>query len=139
MVTAAFCRGMRNFAVTPPRPPTDHPVALYHALPHGLRDPLRRRILPEFYVDITGVLDRKTSLLACHRTQQTWLDTSQGMNQYLQTLHDLAHEAGRWSGCFAAAEGWRRHLHLGFGPEDFDPLRAALAGLIREEPRYPTE
>jgi len=24
------------------------------------------------------------------------------------------------------AEGWRRHSHLGFGPEDFDPLSDLL-------------
>jgi hypothetical protein len=27
---------------------------------------------------------------------------------------------------FQHAEGWRRHLHMGFCPEDADPMREAL-------------
>jgi hypothetical protein len=35
------------------------------------------------------------------------------------------------SGRFAHAEGWRRHLHLGFSAHDDDPLADALvAGLV---------
>jgi hypothetical protein len=37
---------------------------------------------------------------------------------------------GRMSGVFQYAEGWRRHLHLGFcGPDD-NPLRTALASRV---------
>ncbi|MDD3119673.1 MAG: PIG-L family deacetylase, partial [Victivallales bacterium] len=39
-VSAAFNRGMVNAPSEPPRPTFDHPVAVYHALPHGLHDPL---------------------------------------------------------------------------------------------------
>jgi hypothetical protein len=41
-------------------------------------------------------------------------------------MEDLSREVGAMSGRFALAEGWRRRSHLGFGPEDFDPLSAAL-------------
>jgi hypothetical protein len=30
------------------------------------------------------------------------------------------------SGKHDFAEGWRRHSHLGFGPEDFDPISDLL-------------
>ncbi|MFM1769455.1 MAG: hypothetical protein RJA22_1984, partial [Verrucomicrobiota bacterium] len=33
---------------------------------------------------------------------------------------------GRMSRRFRHAEGWRRHLHLGFSAQDDDPLAAAL-------------
>ena len=33
---------------------------------------------------------------------------------------------GRLSGRFAYAEGWRRHLHLGFSAKEIDPLKDAL-------------
>jgi len=125
-VTAAFCRGMRNFPTDPPRDPTGQNVAVYHAQPHGNRDPLRRPVRPELCVDIAGVFDRKREMLACHRSQKEWLDTSQGMDSYLRVMEDLSREVGAMSGRFALAEGWRRRSHLGFGPEDFDPLSAAL-------------
>lgn len=136
MVTAAFCRGMRNFASTPPRPPIQRPVAIYHAQPAGLRDSLGQPVLPEFYVDIGSVIDAKRDLLACHQTQQEWLDASQGSNAYLDALLERARETGNWSGVYQYAEGWRRHLPLGFGPADYDPLRRALAGRTSNEPRY---
>jgi LmbE family N-acetylglucosaminyl deacetylase len=125
-VTAAFSRGMRNFPTDPPREPTGQDVAVYHAQPHGNRDPLRRPVRPELCVDIAGVFDRKREMLACHRSQKEWLDTSQGMDSYLRVMEDLSREVGAMSGRFALAEGWRRRSHLGFGPEDFDPLSAAL-------------
>ena len=39
-VTAAFVRGMPNFQTDPPRAPVDNQVTVYHAQPHGNRDPL---------------------------------------------------------------------------------------------------
>ena len=65
-------------------------------------------------------------MLACHASQKKWLDESQGHDSYLQTLRNLDEEVGRMSGLFRVAEGWRRHLHLGFCDEADDPLRAAL-------------
>ncbi len=121
-VSAAFSRGMTNFETDPPRPVTSQPVALYHAMPYGLRDPLRRPIAPDFYVDITDVIDLKTEMLTCHKSQKEWLDVSQGQDSYLVTLRDMMREMGTQSGKYEYAEGWIRHLHLGFGPEDFDPL-----------------
>lgn len=125
-VSAAFFRGMRNFISEPPLPPVAGNVTVYHALPYGLRDGLRRVIRPGLYVDITTAMDRKRGALACHRSQKEWLDHSQGLDSYLHAMRDMAAEAGAWSGRFAFAEGWRRHAHLGFcGPDD-DPLTAAL-------------
>src|SRR5437762_11969216 len=44
--TATFARGMPNFKSVPSRPVADYPTTVYHAMPHGLCDPLRRRIVP---------------------------------------------------------------------------------------------
>lgn len=126
-VTAAFCRGMPNFPVDPPRDPVDQPVTVYHAQPYSHRDPLRQLVTPDFWVDVSQVLEHKVTMLAQHVSQKQWLDESQGHDSYLQTLRDLDAEGGRLSGRFQFAEGWRRHLHLGFcGPDD-DPLADALS------------
>jgi N-acetylglucosamine malate deacetylase 1 len=129
-VSAAFYRGMRNFVSDPPLAAIPGQVTLYHALPYGLRDPLRRRISPGLFVDISSVVAIKREALACHRSQKEWLDASQGLDSYLVTMEDMSREVGHMSGRYAYAEGWRRHLHLGFcGPDD-DPLSEALGAKV---------
>lgn len=129
-VTATFTRGFPNFVTDPPRPPVSGPVAIYHALPWGLKGPMREPVAPDLFVDISSSLALKRDALACHASQKEWLDKTQGLDSYLQTMEDTAREAGETSGRFSIAEGWRRHSHLGFGTEDFDPLRDALGNSL---------
>lgn len=126
-VTAAFSRGMPNFQVDPPRGISDGPVTLYHAQPYGHRDQLRKLVRPEIFVDVASVHEQKTAMLADHKSQKLWLDESQGLDSYLITMRELDEQAGRMSGRYKQAEGWRRHLHLGFCEPDDDPLSEALA------------
>ena len=51
------------------------------------------------------------------------------MDAYLVWMDDFAREVGRLSGQFEFAEGWRRHLHLGFSASAIDPLKDALGDL----------
>jgi LmbE family N-acetylglucosaminyl deacetylase len=95
-------------------------------MPHGQRTPTRQRVMPEAFVDTASVHDRKRAALACHASQQEWLDKTQGMDSYLKTMDGFSRKLGRESGRFAHAEGWTRHLHYGFGEEKDDPLRAVL-------------
>ncbi len=125
-VTAAFARGMPNFRTAPPQPAIDGDVTVYHAMPHGLRDPLRRRVAPGIFINATSVQARKREALAAHASQKEWLDASQGIDSYLQAMEQMSREVGRMSGQFQHAEGWRRHLHLGFCADNADPLRDAL-------------
>jgi LmbE family N-acetylglucosaminyl deacetylase len=129
-VSAAFTRGMRNFPVDPPQTPVMQKVTVYHAQPYSNRDPLRQVVEPELFVDVSDVIERKVAMLARHASQKTWLDESQGHDSYLQAMRDLDAEVGRMSGQFPFAEGWRRHLHLGFCDADDDPLRTALGARI---------
>ncbi|MCH2592335.1 MAG: PIG-L family deacetylase [Pedosphaera sp.] len=125
-VTAAFSRGMPNFEVSPARPPVGGEVAVYHGMPHGLRDAMRRRVVPGLFIDTASVLETKRQALAAHRSQKEWLDVSQGLNSYLQTMEEMSLALGRMSGEFQHAEGWRRHSHLGFSAVEIDPLGQAL-------------
>jgi LmbE family N-acetylglucosaminyl deacetylase len=125
-VIAAFAHGMPNFRTSPPRPAMDQAVTVYHALPHGLRDGLRRRIIPGAFANTTSVHPTKLAALAAHQSQQDWLEVSQGMNSYLRAMEEMSLAVGRMSKQFQHAEGWRRHLHLGFSETDTDPLREAL-------------
>lgn len=126
VVTATFARGMPNFASTPRRPAWSGDTTIYHAMPHGHCDQLRRRIVPGAFVDTSTVQEKKLAALACHESQHGWLQVSQGMNSYLRDMEINAEEVGRMSRRFRVAEGWRRHSHMGFGAPDADPLRDAL-------------
>jgi LmbE family N-acetylglucosaminyl deacetylase len=125
-LTAAFARSVPNYRTTPRRPPVGTKMTIYHAMPHGLSDSLRRRIVPGAFVNTTGVQDRKRAALACHASQRGWLDATQGMDSYLKTMDEFARTLGSLSGRFTFAEGWRRHLHYGYGDAGDDPLAAAL-------------
>ncbi len=128
MVTAAFGRGMRNFVTDPPRPSYDTPVAVYHALPHGLKDGMGQRVRPDMYVNTAAVLPLKREMLACHHSQKEWLDVSQGMDAYLNEMVGMSEAVGRMSGRFTHAEGWQIHSTLGFGPDGFNPIKDMLKG-----------
>ncbi len=125
-VSAAFARGMRNFKTLPARPPVFGNVTVYHAMPHGLRDGLRRRIIPGAFVNTASVHPVKRAALAAHQSQKEWLDASQGLDSYLHAMDQLSVAVGKMSQRFRHAEGWRRHLHLGFSATEADPLRDAL-------------
>ena len=125
-VTAAFTRGMPNFKTSPGRPATDYDVTVYHAMPHGLCDGLRRRIVPGAFVNTAPVHKVKRDALGAHKSQQQWLDVSQGLNCFLLAMENMSVEVGRMSKKFKQAEGWRRHLHLGFSASERDPLANAL-------------
>jgi LmbE family N-acetylglucosaminyl deacetylase len=126
-ITAAFTHGMPNFDTEPPSQALkDHRLAVYHAMPHGLRDGLRRRVVPDSYVDTSDVMETKRQALEAHASQGAWLDASQGMGSYVANMEEMSREVGAMSGIFEHAEGWRRHLHLGLSPEEFDPLSEAL-------------
>ena len=135
-VTAAFARGMANFRTVPPRRPMDNDVTVYHAMPHGLCDGLRRPIAPEIFVNTTAVQAAKRAALACHRSQKEWLDLSQGMDSYLRSMDGLSLAVGKLSRRYGHAEGWRRHAHLGFCSEKADPLRDALGKHTLLNPNY---
>lgn len=124
--TAAFARGMPNFLVDPPVPAITDKVTVYHAQPYSHRDPLGKIVVPELVVDVTGLQPAKREMLSLHASQKQWLDESQGLDSYLDTMSNLDAELGQRTGKFAFAEGWRRHLHLGFCGANDDPLRQAL-------------
>jgi N-acetylglucosamine malate deacetylase 1 len=126
-VGGAFARGMPNFQCDPPELTYTSDVAVYHAQPHGNRDPLGNPVCPSHVVDVGDLLQRKRELLSYHASQNAWLDASQQMSSYLQSMEDLGRQVAELSGKYTVAEGWRRHLHLGLCAAEFDPLRAALS------------
>jgi LmbE family N-acetylglucosaminyl deacetylase len=135
VVTAAFALGAPNFRTLPPRAAVHQDVALYHTVPHRLLDGFRQLILPEAFVNVTSVFDTKLAALAKHQSQQHWLEASQGMNSYLKTMETESLALGKLSGRFRHAEGWRRHLHLGYSQTEIDPLKDLLGAKYAIHPK----
>lgn len=131
-VSAAFSHAMPNLAGIPPVDTYAEPVTVYHAQPVGNRQPTGELVRPHFYIDTTDVIEQKTAALACHASQKQWLDESQGMSSYLETMKTHSREVGRMSERFEHAEGWRRREHWGFCDAGDDPLRDVLRDLIAE-------
>lgn len=126
-VMAGFCRGMPNAPCDPPRAIAENQVMVYHAQPHGHRDSMGHFRKPDFVVPVDAVIDAKTEALAQHRSQRDWLDDSQGMDAYLETMREFGKEMGSLTGGKAIyGEGWSRHNRLGFCDAGYDPLRELL-------------
>ena len=80
--------------------------------------------------DVTEEIEAPVAALAAHASQKAWLDSSQGMDSYLDTGDEVSRRVGSlWGGC-EHAEGWTRHLHLGLSAHEADPLTEALAGKV---------
>ena len=125
-VSAVFARSAPNFRTLPSRAATHQQVTVYHGMPHGLRDPLRRRVVPGLFVDTGRVHEVKRRALAAHRSQQAYLQATQRFPTTVEVMDAMARDVGRMSVRFELAEGWRRHSHIGFCDEHADPLRDAL-------------
>ena len=117
---------MPHLPVDPPRASINGNGTVYHAQPYSHRDPLGNLDEPDIVVDVSDLVEHKKKMLSKHASQKKWLDESQGLNSYLDTMAALDGELGRMSTLFKYAEGWRKHLHLGFCGEKDDPLHEAL-------------
>lgn len=128
VVTACFCRAMRNYESIPPRDPFEQDVYLYHAQPHLNRDGMRNLVVPDLFINVTSEFDTKLSMLGCHESQRQWLDETQGLDDYLESMRQASEEVARLSGqpAWVHAEGFRRHSHVGFSADDRDLLCEVL-------------
>ncbi|GMV97021.1 MAG: PIG-L family deacetylase [Phycisphaerae bacterium] len=128
VVTACFSRAMGHYASDPPRPRTTQDVHLYHAQPHLNRDGMRNLVVPELFVNVTGEMDTKLRMLGCHESQRQWLDETQGLDDYLESMRLCGREVARMTGRadWQFAEGFRRHSHVGFAARDRDLLSEVL-------------
>jgi LmbE family N-acetylglucosaminyl deacetylase len=77
-------------------------------------------------VDTASVHEVKREALAAHRSQAGFLADTQHMSSYVRVMDDMSRDVARMSGRFRHAEGWRRHLPLGYCAADADPLADAL-------------
>ncbi len=128
--TACFGAVAPNFRTGARRPakPLRSVPHLYYAQPFGGKDILGREVRPALCVDLSGALERKEKMLACHESQRAWLSAQQAIEDPLVAMRAMASRAGELSG-LRWAEGFRQHLGQGF-PQD-NRLAKILGELVR--------
>jgi LmbE family N-acetylglucosaminyl deacetylase len=104
---ASFGYGAPNASEFPRLPQSAVPH-LYHCDPPEGIDPLGRPIEPTTVVDISGQMEKKTAMLACHSSQRDWLRAHHGMDEYLEAMQRHSAARGQRAGG-AAAEAFVQH------------------------------
>ncbi len=80
--------------------------------------------MPDFFVDVRSMIDRKREMLACHASQRNWLRRQHGIDEYLDMMLRWTREVGARCGV-EYAEGFR--LYPGH-PYPQSPLLQDLLG-----------
>jgi len=125
--SACFAAGIVNIN-TDPVSPYFHVPHLYYMDPMEGKDKFGNSIEPGFVVDITPVIEIKENMLACHKSQRSWLQEHHGMDEYMDTMKQLSRDRGNLGGV-RYAEGFRQHLGHGY-PQD-NLLQKVLENAIK--------
>jgi N-acetylglucosamine malate deacetylase 1 len=108
-------------------PALDRVPHLYYCDPIEGKDALGNPVPPGFCIDISGVVETKTKMLATHASQRDWLLKHHGMDQYLLAMRAWGSERGQSVGV-DFAEGFRQHLGHSYPQENL--LGNLLGALI---------
>ena len=104
---ASFGYGAPNASTFPLKPGSRVPH-LYYCDPIEGIDPLGREVEPTTVIDVSGQLEKKLAMLACHASQREWLRAHHGMDEYLEATRRHAAHRGKRIGT-AAAEAFVQH------------------------------
>jgi LmbE family N-acetylglucosaminyl deacetylase len=113
--SACFGGGLVNID-TPGYAPFDFIPHLYYADAMEGKDIFGQRIRCTTYIDISSVMDIKSSMLQCHASQREWLRQHHGIDEYVLAMKRQAASRGQEIGV-EYAEAFRQHLGHAF-PQD---------------------
>jgi LmbE family N-acetylglucosaminyl deacetylase len=89
---------------------------LYYADAVEFKGHFGEPIEPQFIVDISGVMETKERMLACHASQREWLRAQHNMDHYIESMKHMSAARGqRISRPYA--EGFRQYLGHNY-PQD---------------------
>jgi LmbE family N-acetylglucosaminyl deacetylase len=91
---ATFLYGAPNVSQVP-RDPDSVVPHFYYCDPTEGKDPLGNPVTPTTLVDVSGVIDRKLEMLACHASQREWLRAHHGMDEYLEAVRQRDRDRGK--------------------------------------------
>ncbi|KAA1257727.1 4-oxalmesaconate hydratase [Rubripirellula obstinata] len=90
---------------------------LYYCDGHGGMDRNGKVIEPTTMVDVSDQSDRKTAMLACHKSQREWLRVHNGIDDYLVAMQNHDAVRGRQMGV-QSAECFVQHRGHGYPAND---------------------
>ncbi len=119
--------------------PTSAIPYLYYVQPIENIDLFGKKITPQFYVDVSGLIEQKIEMLSCHASQRNWLRAHHGMDEYIESMRlwnaSLAERAAQISEKpITFTEAFRQHRGHAY-PMD-NVLAALLGESIIAEPDY---
>ncbi len=112
--TACFAAGIKNMDSM--EAPLNYIPYLYYSDPMELKDVFGVRVIPDFFIDISGVMKLKEQMLSCHKSQRDWLLAHHKVDEYILSMKKFAEIRGREANT-VYAEGFRQHLGHSF-PQD---------------------
>ena len=94
--------------------PTSNIPHLYYASPLEGIDVFGKKVIPQFYVDISELIDQKLEMLACHESQREWLRAHHGLDEYIESVRRFSSLLGQRASTIAGreityAEAFRQH------------------------------
>jgi len=112
---------------------------LYYAQPMEGLDIFGKWVIPEFYVDISGVMQQKLEMLGCHESQRNWLRAHHGMDEYLESVRRFNSSQGETASTVSgrlitSAEAFRQHRGHAY-PHD-NVIKSLLQHKVIAEPAY---
>jgi LmbE family N-acetylglucosaminyl deacetylase len=125
--SACFAAGIPNIP-TPGDEPFHRIPCLYYMDPVDAKDKFGMPTPADAMVDISGILDLKTRMLACHASQRDWLLAHHGVDEYLDAMKRHGRLRGRQAGC-EFAEAFRQHRGHSFPQDNW--LSKELGDLVR--------
>lgn len=128
---ACFAVSVPNYK-TGPAKPLAHIPHLYFMDPIEGRDRNNAKVMPDFAVNVEGIMDTKRAMLACHDSQRSWVLKQHGIDNYMGSMDRWTARRGKHFGV-AYAEGFRQYKTH---PYPHTPLLQQLAGdALLEAPR----
>ncbi len=128
--TACFSAGVKNVETT--SDPFFLIPHLYYMDAMEGKDRFGKPVEATMIVDISGKIDMKEKMLACHESQRNWLKDHHGMDEYLTAMRTFSAKRGKIVGV-KYGEGFRQHLGHAF-PQD-----NLLAKVLEKQIKCPTE
>ena len=109
--------------------PMERTPLFYHTAPMSLKGPLGNPLTPpQFFVDITSVIDSKMEMLSCHQSQIKLMKKMFNMDNFFEEAKEYNREIGKLAGFEYAECFWQ---HMGGGFETVPQIQEDLNEFIR--------
>lgn len=114
--------------------PLDYTPLFYHTAPMSLKGPLGEAVPPpQFFVDITSVIDIKMKMLSCHQSQLALMKKMFNMDNFFEIAKEYNREIGKLTS-FEYAECFWQHMSGGF--ETYPQIQNDLKEVIEVNNEY---